>query len=145
MSERLYHARWRLLDAIGERDGHVRDDQYRRDAVDVFGRINAVRALVGDMMADAAAGRDIGGKASFVKLLYAQALREFTALGERARGLDAQMQEDYTVGGGYETGNWTFDFMNSYQWTIAGGSNEIQRNIVAERVLGMPKESWKST
>jgi hypothetical protein len=44
------------------------------------------------------------------------------------------------VGGGYETGNWSFDFMNSYQWSIAGGSNEVQRNIVAERILHMPRE-----
>jgi hypothetical protein len=43
-----------------------------------------------------------------------------------------------------ETGNWKADFMNSYAWTIAGGSDEIQRNIIAERLLGMPREpkSW---
>jgi len=36
------------------------------------------------------------------------------------------------------------DFMNSYNWSIAGGSNEIQQNIVAERMLMMPREpkSW---
>jgi hypothetical protein len=44
------------------------------------------------------------------------------------------------LGGGFETGNWSFDYMNSFQWTIAGGTNEIQRNIIAERVLGMPRE-----
>jgi len=31
------------------------------------------------------------------------------------------------------------DFLRSYGWTIAGGSNEIMRNIISERILGLPK------
>jgi len=45
-----------------------------------------------------------------------------------------------TLGGGHETGNWMVDFLNSYMWTIAGGTNEIQRTIISERVLKMPRE-----
>jgi len=36
-------------------------------------------------------------------------------------------------------GHWPHAYMNSYGLTISGGSNEIQRNILGERVLGMPK------
>jgi len=38
-----------------------------------------------------------------------------------------------------DDGHWPHAYMNSYGMTIAAGSNEIQRNILGERVLGMPK------
>ena len=36
-------------------------------------------------------------------------------------------------------GKWPLAYMNSFGMTIAAGSNEIQRNILGERVLGMAK------
>jgi alkylation response protein AidB-like acyl-CoA dehydrogenase len=36
-------------------------------------------------------------------------------------------------------GRWALSYMNSYTGTISGGSSEIQRNILGERVLGLPK------
>jgi alkylation response protein AidB-like acyl-CoA dehydrogenase len=36
-------------------------------------------------------------------------------------------------------GHWPHAYMNSYGMTIAAGSNEIQRNILGERVLGLAK------
>lgn len=35
---------------------------------------------------------------------------------------------------------WTHDYLESYSETIAGGTAEIQRNIIAERILGLPRE-----
>jgi len=36
-------------------------------------------------------------------------------------------------------GQWQHSYMNSFGVTIAAGANEVQRNILGERVLGMPK------
>ncbi|MBA6412005.1 acyl-CoA dehydrogenase family protein [Parahaliea sp. F7430] len=36
-------------------------------------------------------------------------------------------------------GQWPLSYMNSFGMTIAAGTSEVQRNILGERVLGMPK------
>jgi len=38
-----------------------------------------------------------------------------------------------------ENGRWPKAYMSTFGTTIAGGSNEIQRNIIGEQVLGLPK------
>jgi alkylation response protein AidB-like acyl-CoA dehydrogenase len=36
--------------------------------------------------------------------------------------------------------NWQQDYLRSFAYTIEGGTSEIQKNIVAERILGLPKD-----
>jgi alkylation response protein AidB-like acyl-CoA dehydrogenase len=44
------------------------------------------------------------------------------------------------VGDGYRLGPMQHSFLNSRAETIYGGANEIQRNILGERDVGLPKE-----
>jgi alkylation response protein AidB-like acyl-CoA dehydrogenase len=39
-----------------------------------------------------------------------------------------------------DRGNWHYTFLRSRANSIEGGTTEIQRNILAERVLGLPKD-----
>lgn len=75
------------------------------------------------------------GQDSVSKLLWANWHRE---LGEIA--MDVQGKAGLLLEGG-EFDEWQRLFLFSRSDTIYGGSNEIQRNIIAERVLGLPREA----
>jgi alkylation response protein AidB-like acyl-CoA dehydrogenase len=144
LSQRLRYALPRIGTAM--RDSECLDDPTMRGE---FGRltakVNALCALADQYLLRRIAGEEAPGDASIVKLYYSRVLRDFTSLGLRIGGLAAQYDQGFMRGATQETGNWIVDFMNSYNWSIAGGSDEIQRNIIAERLLRMPREprAWQ--
>ncbi len=139
LSARMRGSLWRLVELVDGDDAGV-----IRDLGRLATRIDAAQALADQFLAKRISGEEAVGDASLVKLMYSRTLREFTSLGLRLGGIGQQYHEPIVFGGGMETGNWMADFMNSYAWTIAGGSDEVQRNIIAERMLDMPREpkSW---
>ena len=146
LNQRLRHSLWRVVAAMREQ-GCVDDPVILGELGRLVVSIDASCALADRYLLKRIAGQEVPGDASIVKLYYSKVLREFTQLGLRISGLMGQYREAFTRGGSQETGNWAVDFMNSYAWTIAGGSDEIQRNIIAEKLLGMPREpkTWRLT
>jgi alkylation response protein AidB-like acyl-CoA dehydrogenase len=72
---------------------------------------------------------------SAVKLGYSELGQEIAALGmrllgRRAIGVDGPDTDDARA---------VHDYLWSFQYTIAAGTSQIQRNLIAERILGMPK------
>jgi alkylation response protein AidB-like acyl-CoA dehydrogenase len=83
---------------------------------------------------------EMGPEGSILKLFYSEIAQRFTGLATRVRG--AASAVDPGPRGYFSTGprSWFMDHIGSWVWTIAAGSNEIQRNIISERILGLPRE-----
>jgi alkylation response protein AidB-like acyl-CoA dehydrogenase len=106
-------------------------------------RMNALRHK-----AARAAGGDIPGLPNFGKLLTAQLLRHNRDLALQllgARGMlhgydDAQRATLAATPGGRVAHVLTAQALQAQALPIFGGTDQVQRNIVSERVLGLPKE-----
>ena len=48
-------------------------------------------------------------------------------------------QFEYRAAGAIDRGKWSHRMLAARRGTIAAGTNEIQHNIIGERVLGLPK------
>jgi alkylation response protein AidB-like acyl-CoA dehydrogenase len=82
------------------------------------------------------AGRAPGPEGSLAKLAGAILARKTSDLGIRLAGAAGAAWS-----GDDERGNrWALNVLSAPASAIAGGTNEIQRGIIGERVLGLPKE-----
>ncbi|HKS46520.1 MAG TPA: acyl-CoA dehydrogenase family protein [Amycolatopsis sp.] len=79
-------------------------------------------------------GEDAGPEVAVGKLLWARWHRRLGELAVRARGAASLVADP-------ELDEWQRLFLFTRADTIYGGSDEIERDIIAERVLGLPKEA----
>ena len=87
-----------------------------------------------------------GPEKSISKLYWASWHRRLGELGMRVRGTSAMVGVDPTpplddlLGCDYQLDGLQRTFLYSRAHTIYGGSNEVQRNVLGEQVLGLPRE-----
>jgi alkylation response protein AidB-like acyl-CoA dehydrogenase len=104
-------------------------------AADLFVRA-LVQRLIGRRVTEAlVAGREPGAEASVGKLYATETMRRTSDLVVRLLGPRAVADT-----GEWGTFAWTEHLMGAPGYRIAGGTDEIQRNILAERVLGLPRD-----
>jgi alkylation response protein AidB-like acyl-CoA dehydrogenase len=72
-----------------------------------------------------------------MKLAYARFMQQMTTAAMHVQGAAAMLAgADLPVGG-----VWTTKFLHAPSLRIAGGSDQVQANIIGERVLGLPPEA----
>ena len=136
LAERLAGGfRWLVDELAGDADPLVLD-QLARFEIELSG----LRGVCRDLVERSESGDAGPADASIVKLFYSELLQRMGDFAAEVSGLDVHARRTKPLSSGWESGNWVLDFIASWEWTIPGGSSEIQRTIIGERGLGLPRE-----
>ena len=124
------------LDYVGGDDGKIADPSLRDDVIRWKMRNAAFSATQRRAGAEASSGATPGAATSIFKLYGSSLAQDRQDLTARLMG---------TQGAGWEGDGFSSDevgatrsWLSSRAVTIYGGTNEVQQNIIAKRVLGLP-------
>ncbi len=73
-----------------------------------------------------------GPEGSIQKLYWSE-------LNQRNAQIALEVLGPHALDAGYDNGRWVYNYLRSRGNTIEAGTSEIQRNIIAQRVLGLPR------
>ena len=139
LAERLGNVGFRWLVQACANAGALGDSLVADRLAALETEITALRAMTSRLVTSHDAGTAGPADASIVKLYYSELLQRMTDFGVQVSGLPAHTVLTKPASSGWESGAWLLDFIGSWEWTIPGGSSEIQRTIIAERGLGLPR------
>lgn len=130
----------RFRDLLGELRrrgdaGYVLPDGARRRLGDCYADITTLRARSAQTVRALAAGKTVGPSSSVDKILLATTE---LSLHDTARDL---LGPTFLFDSSPQADAWRAEWWYSRSATILGGSAEMQRTILADHVLGLPKES----
>ena len=126
-----------LLDVVRHRGG-LRDPELRQRAAQLFIDAEILRLIRLRTVTAAVHGRPPGPEASVRKALADDHGQRVMELAKDLTGTSGMLTSSGPMGG--DAGMWHYGYLFSRALTIGGGTAEVQRNIIAERVLGLPHD-----
>ena len=121
-----------LAGAFGRRD----DAQTRQDLARQYTRQQLLAYLGYRVQTAVSQGRMPGPEASVMKLAYSLHAHEMGNLLMALEGPAATLAGDDAVRNSFAQDM----FLGQWSWRIGGGTDQVQRNIIGERSLGLPRE-----
>ncbi len=112
------------------------DDRDRHAMADLYTTVLVGQMLSYSIASMQEAGRVPNKEASVAKLMSSELRQNASVVAIRALGMAGQVHEGP---GAVKYGRYTRDYLANVSATIAGGTSEIQRNVVATRGLGLPR------
>jgi alkylation response protein AidB-like acyl-CoA dehydrogenase len=117
----------------------VQDPLFRSRLARLYSEKEAIKYLGYRTLTAQARGADPGSFASIGKLLTTELRQRMMALALYAEGPEAQVMKRTALT--VEHAKWQMFYLDGRAYTIGGGTSEIMRNIIAERILGLPHSS----
>jgi alkylation response protein AidB-like acyl-CoA dehydrogenase len=112
----------------------IADDEIARRLARARASVASLRALTYQNICLAMQTQTPGPKGSMVKLLYAELAKQIGKLA-----MDIVGPAGIRRSSRWDRDGWTGYYYYSFSQAIGGGTSEIQRNILGERVLGLPR------
>jgi alkylation response protein AidB-like acyl-CoA dehydrogenase len=100
----------------------------RQQLVELWSRTQLLRSVNLHTAREVTEGRGVGARGSCTKLMWSELFRDIASLGDDLAGPEVP-----------EIAWWDELYLESRSATIFSGTSEIQRNIISERVAGMPR------
>jgi alkylation response protein AidB-like acyl-CoA dehydrogenase len=138
----------RLMELAREK-GVASDPRIRQRLAKCYSVVQVMRYLGMRTLTQFLAGHHPGPDGAIFKLYWSEYHKVVTELGIDIMGMDALVPSGRKPSSAFQTDDagapndsmsWTTTFLNARAGTIYAGSSQVQRNIIGEMVLGLPKE-----
>jgi alkylation response protein AidB-like acyl-CoA dehydrogenase len=127
---------FRDLARLASEQQRTRDPVLRQRLADAYIRFEIVKYLGRRAQAARHNGAAVGAEASVLKLAVSQNVALNGDLALALEGATAMLLHGDAPYGGF----WQQQFLNQWGTRIGGGTEQVQRNVIGERVLGLPPE-----
>ena len=121
---------------VAKKVGRADDPVIRQRLANDLVELECLKYLSWHVLTQTGAGKDLGFEASMTKLQWSETYQRMWETYDDVMGADAVVREP-------EPGLDLLGHLREAMWsrsvTIWGGSSQVQRNVVAERVLGLPR------
>ncbi len=145
----LFRAEFDRLVELARHTGRLADPVIRQRVARCYARVEVMRYLGYRILTDVLDDRDVSAAASVSKLYWSEYHQELTRLALDIEGLaglipegkgpSRMMRADDPGADPLSTNGWWQVWLNSRTGTIYAGTSEVQRSIIAEQVLGLPR------